>query len=128
LPELSPAGGSVVEMFTSVDQRLSLDAWDDRSADALADELIAALGRQQPLDIRARRVLSPRTYAEHMNLYQGALYGLSPSAGPMQQFPHKTPIQGLFLGGQTTYPGYGTGPALFSGILAAEEIAKYQRH
>jgi phytoene desaturase len=124
LPELSPAGGSVIEMFTSVDQNLSLDAWDDQSADALADEVIAALGRHHPLDIRARRVLSPRTYAERMNLFGGALYGLSPGASPMQQFPHKTPIQGLFLAGQTTYPGYGTGPALFTGILAAEAIAE----
>lgn len=126
LPALAPAGGSIIEMFTSVDQKQPLDAWDDRTANALADEAIAALAQHQPLDIHTRRVLSPRTYAEQMNLFEGALYGLSPGASPAQQFPYKTPIEGLFLAGQTTYPGYGTGPALFTGILAAEAVAKHR--
>ena len=119
LPDLARAGGSVIELFVAVDQKLPVDAWDDSATDALGDAAIAALARHHPLDIEVRRVLSPKVYAEKMNLFEGALYGLSPAASPTQQFPHETPIEGLFLAGQATYPGYGVGPALFSGILAA---------
>ena len=124
LPELAPANGSIIEMFASVDPKLPWDAWDDRAAGELADQAIAALSRDQPLKIKVRRVMSPRTYAERMNLFHGALYGLSPGVSPAQLFPHETPIEGLFLAGQTTYPGYGVAPALFSGILAAERVVE----
>lgn len=41
---------------------------------------------------------------------------------PREQFSHTTPIAGLFLTGQTTFPGYGAGAAMMSGIFAAEAL------
>ena len=41
---------------------------------------------------------------------------------PREQFSHTTPIAGLFLACQTTFPGYGVGAAMMSGIFAAEAL------
>ncbi|MCO5118740.1 MAG: NAD(P)/FAD-dependent oxidoreductase [Burkholderiaceae bacterium] len=122
LGDLAPPGGSVVEMFAAVDPAMPVSAWTDEMTGKVAEATEAALARLHPLDVRVRRVRGPRHFAERMNLFDGALYGLSPAAGPMQQFPHATPIQGLFLAGQTSYPGYGVAPAMISGILAAEAV------
>ncbi|WP_430388887.1 phytoene desaturase family protein [Dyella sp. 20L07] len=122
MPELAKAGGSIVEMFASVDEHLPLDAWTEHAKASVADATIAALGRHHPLDIATTRLISPRDYAEQLNLYQGAVYGLSPAARPDQQFPHKTPIEGLYLAGQTTYPGFGVATSMFSGIFAADAL------
>lgn len=67
-------------------------------------------------------MLSPRYYRDRLHLYKGAVYGLSPSADPRKLFPHKTSIPGLYLAGQTTFPGYGVGMAAMSGILSAEAL------
>jgi hypothetical protein len=47
---------------------------------------------------------------------------MRPAATPREQFPHAAGIPGLFLAGQTTYPGYGVGAAMMSGIFAAEAL------
>jgi phytoene dehydrogenase-like protein len=59
-----------------------------------------------------------------MHLFEGALYGLSPASTPRDQFPHAGAVPGLFLAGQTTYPGYGVGSAMMSGIFAAEALLR----
>ncbi|TCI11426.1 NAD(P)/FAD-dependent oxidoreductase [Dyella soli] len=122
MPDLAPAGGSIVELFGAVDESLPLEAWSDEVRMTAAETYIAALGRYQPLDIATTRLLSPRDYAEHMHLHAGAVYGLSPAARPDQQFPHKTPLAGLFLAGQTTYPGFGVATSMFSGVFAADAL------
>ncbi len=65
------------------------------------------------------RLFTPRDFQEKMHLYQGALYGLSPAAGPLAMFPHQTPLPGLYLAGQTTFPGFGVVAAAMSGVFAA---------
>ena len=122
MPELATAGGSIVEMFASVDESLPLEGWTEQTKASGADATIAALGRFHPLDIATTRLISPRDYAEKMGLYQGAVYGLSPAARPDQQFPYKTPIEGLYLAGQTTYPGFGVATSMFSGVFAADAL------
>lgn len=82
-----------------------------------------ALSRTYDLDIAVTRVRSPQDYLESMHLFPGALYGLSPAATPREQFPHAPAIPGLFLAGQTTFPGYGVAPVMMSGIFAAEALA-----
>ncbi len=57
-----------------------------------------------------------------MHLYRGALYGLSPAARPTELFPRRPPIGGLLLAGQSTYPGYGVGPSMMSGLFAATDL------
>lgn len=125
MPELAPERGSIIEMFTAVDQNQPLAFWDTAARQAAADAAIDALARHLPLDIAVQRTTSPKDYAQRMNLYEGAVYGLSPAARPDQQFPHKSSIAGLFLAGQTTYPGFGVAPSLFSGIFAADALTKH---
>ncbi len=71
-----------------------------------------------------RRVWGPEQFKTELHLFDGALYGLSPAASPLAMFPQRTQIRGLFLAGQTTYPGYGVSAATMSGVLAAEQIAR----
>ncbi|AOJ08472.1 hypothetical protein WS71_13565 [Burkholderia mayonis] len=100
-----------------------LDAWTDAAKTAAAQPWIDALARRHRLDIATLRVTSPRDHAERLGLYEGALYGLSPAARPDQQFPHVTPINGLYLAGQTTYPGFGVTTSMLSGVFAADALA-----
>ena len=48
----------------------------------------------------------------------GAIYSISAAKGLTGLFAHKTPIKGLYLSGQTTYPGLGIPTAALSGIQA----------
>lgn len=123
MPELAPPGGSIVEMFYPVRPDLPLEYWDEQMKERLTEAAVAALRRNHVLNIAVTRVRSPKDFAEGMRLFQGALYGLSPAATPREQFPHNSGIPGLFLAGQTTFPGYGVGAAMMSGIFAAESLA-----
>ncbi len=67
-------------------------------------------------------MLSPRFYRDGLHLYQGAVYGRSPLLSPTVLLRHLSEIAGLYLAGQTTFPGYGVGPAAVSGLLAAQAI------
>lgn len=123
MPELAPRGGSIIEMFYPVKADLPLEYWDEGRKERLTESAVAALSRTYDLDIAVMRVRSPKDFRESMHLFQGALYGLPPAATPREQFPHALAIPGLFLAGQTTFPGYGVGPAMMSGIFAAEALA-----
>jgi phytoene dehydrogenase-like protein len=127
MPELAPAGGSIIEMFPPIDQSRPIDRWDEEAKESVAQAAIASLSKIHRMDVAVQRVVSPRDYRDTMHLFGGAVYGISPAADPRAQFPHQTPIAGLFLAGQTTYPGYGVGPAMLSGILAAEALMKSAR-
>lgn len=121
-PELTPPGGSVIEMFPSIEQNLPAHAWDDQQKERILGSAIEALARLHKINIAVQRVRSPRDFQDQMHLYKGAAYGLSPTADFSAQFPHVSPISGLFQAGQTTYPGYGVSSAAMSGIFAAEAL------
>lgn len=127
MPELAPPGGSIIEMFPPIDQAWPVDRWDEAATAAIAESAIMALSRIHKMNIAVKRVQSPRDFRDRMHLFGGAVYGLSPAADPRTQFPHKTPIEGLFQAGQTTYPGFGVGTAAMSGIFAAEALMKTVR-
>ncbi len=124
MPELAPPGGSIIEMFPPINQLWPADRWDDEAKNSVAEKAICALSERHSMDVVAKRITSPRDYQVRMHLFDGAVYGLSPAADVRFQFPHKTPIAGLYQAGQTTYPGYGVGPAIMSGIFAAECLIK----
>lgn len=125
LPELAPPGGSVIEMFHPVAADVPLSEWDEEKREALTLSAIRRLREVHALDIVVTRVRTPQSLSQSLHLYRGALYGLSPNAGPREQFGHRTPIPGLYLaGGQSAYPGYGVATSMMSGILAAEALMK----
>lgn len=122
LPELAPAGGSVIEMYPPVRRDFPIDGWSEERKEAILEKAVAALSCVHKLDIAVKRMVSPKGFRDNLNLYRGAVYGLSPQVAPWHHFPHRTPVPGLFQAGQTTYPGYGVARAAMSGILAAEAL------
>ncbi len=122
MPELAPPGGSIIERFPPIDQEIPVNEWDEAKKEKVVAVVVKALSRLHPLDIAMTRVVSPKDFHDQLNLYQGAVYGLSPVADPSPQFPHHLSIPGLYQAGQTTYPSYGIGPAAISGTLAAEAL------
>jgi phytoene dehydrogenase-like protein len=122
LPELAPAGGSVIELYPPVRRDLPVDAWIDERKEAVLARAVEALGRVHPLDIAVKRLVSPKEFRDNLNLYRGAVYGLSPEVAPWNHFPHRTPIRGLYQSGQTTYPGYSVARSAMAGILTAEAL------
>lgn len=123
LPELAPSNRHIIEMYAPATGIHSVWEWDNAMTDAVVDRYLDALQRRLPaISIECTRVLDPQSFARSRHLYEGALYGIAPGAAPNKFFPHRTPIGGLYLGGQTTFPGYGVPSAIFSGIRAAEAL------
>ncbi len=122
LPDLAPPGGSIIEMFPTIRQDMPVDAWDEAATAKVADTAIAALERRHQLDIAVKRVIGPAQYRDDMGLYEGAIYGLSPSADPGKLFAAATKVPGLFQAGQTSYPGYGVSSSALSGVFAADAV------
>jgi phytoene dehydrogenase-like protein len=124
MPELASRGGSIVELYTPIPQDQLADTWSEQQKEDVAASALACLSRYHDLNIKVKRVRSPKDFQTQMHLYNGALYGLSPATSPLDQFSHVSPIPGLFLAGQTTYPGFGVGPASISGILSANALLR----
>lgn len=123
LPGLAPPNASIVEMYAPIDPARVPDSWGEAARRETAEGAIAALRRLHSFDIAVARLRSPREFRDEMHLHEGAVYGLSPAAGPLQQFPRRTPIANLFQAGQTSYPGFGVAPSILSGIFAAQALA-----
>ena len=122
MPQLAPRGGSIIEMFPAIKQDRPADDWDEQKTGKVVESALQALSRLHKIDIAVKRVLSPKDFQTSMHLYKGAIYGLSATADFRAQFPHASGVPGLYQAGQTTYPGYGVGPAAMSGIFAAETL------
>ncbi len=124
MPELARNGGSIVEMFPPIDQDLAVAGWTPEAGAEVAESALSTLSSRHALDIAVKRIRTPKDFRDRMYLYDGAFYGLSPTAGPRAQYQHMTSIDGLFQAGQTTHPGFGVGPSILSGIFAAECVAR----
>ncbi len=124
MPDLARQGGSIIEMFPAIRQDRPADGWDEQKTGKVVESTLQALSRLHNIDIAVKRVLSPKDFQTSMHLYKGAVYGLSAAVDFRAQFPHASQISGLYQAGQTTYPGYGVGPAAMSGIFAAEALLK----
>lgn len=122
LPELAPSGGSIVEMFPAIRQDIAPANWSEARKDEVTAQAIRRLRRDHEIDIAVCRVLSPREFQDQTHLHGAALYGLSPLASPAALFQHRSPIRGLYLAGQTTWPGFGVVGAGISGVLAAQAL------
>jgi phytoene dehydrogenase-like protein len=124
LPELAPAGCSIVEMFPPINQEIAPDDWSEARKENVTAQAVEWLSRNYNIDISQSRVLSPKEFQDDAHLYAGALYGISPVAGPAALFKHRTPIHGLYQAGQTTWPGFGVVGAGMSGVFAAESLRR----
>ena len=128
VPGLAPAGRAVVELYAPAAGVASADDWTPEMTTRSVDAYVAAMQARLPgLVVETRRVLDPRDFAHRRHLYEGALYGIAPGSTPDRMFPHRTSLRGLYLAGQTTFPGYGVAPALLSGVHAARALQRDAR-
>lgn len=124
LPELAPNGCSIIEMFPAISQGMTPEDWSEARKQEVAAQAVDRLCREHKIDVAVQRILSPREFQNDAHLYGGALYGLSPAAGPVALFKHRTPIRGLYQAGQTTWPGFGVVGAGWSGVFAVETLMR----
>jgi phytoene dehydrogenase-like protein len=123
-PELATTGGNVIEYFPVIRQDDAIDKWSDDRINRLGDASIQWLESIFNMTVAAQRIRSPREFRDQLNLYDGAVYGVSAAQGIAGLFPHRSPVPGLYLAGQTTYPGLGVPTAALSGIHAADLVLK----
>ncbi|RQR66953.1 NAD(P)/FAD-dependent oxidoreductase [Burkholderia sp. Bp9126] len=121
LPELAPSGKAVLELYAPATGIHATSEWTRAMTQAAVDDYLDAIRIHLPgLGIESVRIADPQDFASGRHLYEGALYGIAPGTTPDRFFPHRTGLRGLYLGGQTTFPGYGVPTAMLSGIQAAE--------
>jgi phytoene dehydrogenase-like protein len=111
-------------MFPTIGQDIPPYDWSEARKEEVAAQAIELLRRDHEIDIVVSRILSPKEFQDDFHLYAGALYGLSPVAGPAALFKHCSPIRGLYQAGQTTWPGFGVIGAGMSGVFAAETLIR----
>ena len=102
----------VVVSFPAINQDLAPDEWSEARKADIAERAVEQLRKDYELDIKVSRILSPKEFIHDTHLYGGALYGIAPAAAPAALFRHRTPIRGLYLAGQTTWPGFGVADAV----------------
>ncbi|WP_368564305.1 phytoene desaturase family protein [Pseudoxanthomonas sp. UTMC 1351] len=125
IPELAPENKGVIEFFAPVSGIVSASDWTDAMTEQAVANHIGGLKQKLPaLLIDTVRVIDPNAFARDRHLYEGALYGIAPGAAPGQFFSHRTHINGLYLAGQTTFPGYGVPSAMLSGIQASDALLR----
>jgi phytoene dehydrogenase-like protein len=92
------------------------------------ERLFAALERVVP-GARARvdlaETATPATFARYTGRYRGLVGGLpeSPALASLGAFSHRTPVGGLYLCGDTAFPGQSTVGATLSGNAAGRAAA-----
>ena len=128
LPTLADAGKSIVELYAPVSGIDTASAWSPAMTEAAVRLHVEALRQRMPgLAIETMRVIDPPALAGARHLYEGALYGIAPGTAPNHLFPHRSGIPGLYLAGQTTFPGYGVATALWSGLHASRALLDDRR-
>jgi prolycopene isomerase len=68
---------------------------------------------------------TPETFERFTLNQQGAIYGwaATPNQSTGKRLKQRTPIDGLYLSGHWTEPGAGSFRAIFSGVIAATQVA-----
>jgi len=136
-PSAAPDGHHVLHAYLPATE--PYERWEglDRKSDeykALKEErsqrLWAAVERFIP-DIRERAVVSsvgtPLTHERFLRRHRGS-YGPAFAAGE-KAFPgHKSPVEGLWCCGDSTFPGIGVPAVAGSGIAVANSIAPLAKH
>ncbi len=121
-------GGRAVTISTHTDvarwERARQDGREAELRQAYAGRLMAALDRVVPGASRRALVVeagTPLTFAHYTGRERGLAGGLpqTPRNALFRPFAHLTPVRGLFLCGDTTFPGQSTVGATLSGLAAA---------
>jgi C-3',4' desaturase CrtD len=105
------------------------DAEHARRRDAVGDRLIADAHRVYPrLGARAvvREIGTPRTYERYTSRPRGAVGGVRqhPSNANQHAVPHRLGVPGLWLVGDSTWPGLGTVACVLGSRIVAEGVMR----
>jgi carotene isomerase len=136
-PSLAPDGKHVIHVYTPGNEPYQIWQGLDRKSEAYAQlkearsqPMWAALERVIP-DIRSRCELTlvgtPLTHERFLRRHRGS-YGPALRAGETLFPSCKTPIKGLFLCGDSTFPGIGLPAVAASGMVTANTIAPVEQH
>jgi phytoene dehydrogenase-like protein len=125
-------GGRAVTISTHTDvarwERARNDGREPELRRAYVGRLMEALDRVVPGASRRALLVeagSPLTFAHYTGRDRGLAGGLpqTPRNAVFRPFAHHTPVKGLFLCGDTTFPGQSTVGATLSGLAAAAAAA-----
>jgi C-3',4' desaturase CrtD len=126
----APAGHRAVMISTHCDleewEGLSPEAYQRKKASA-GEELVRLARRVYPnlgRNAVVREVGTPRTYERFTRRPRGAVGGVRQSVGNTNQqaVPHDVGVSGLWLVGDTTWPGLGTVACALGSRLVAEAV------
>jgi C-3',4' desaturase CrtD len=129
LPARKPGGLRPVSVSTHTEVapwwRLERSAYEERKA-MYMERLIEACARALPgfrRGLRWARAATPRTYARYTGRRLGLVGGLRIEHPFPVAFPsHRTGLPGLYLAGDTVFPGQGTIGVTLSGINAYRSV------
>lgn len=141
-PSLAPPGHHVVTLITLVPSSRArhlferpgyrktpeYKAWKA----AMAETLVRQAGRILPglsAHVVLRDAATALTFERYARASEGAIYGIDQSPDQTgEDRPHfKTPIQGLYLAGASTFPGAGIEAVVISGVIPADDICPERR-
>jgi C-3',4' desaturase CrtD len=127
-PQRARSGGRAVTLSTHTDvarwERAHRDGSDATLRAAYTRALLASLDRVVP-GASGRAVFvesaTPNTFARYTARRRGLVGGLpqTPETATFGAFTHRTPVRGLYLCGDTTFPGQSTVGTALGGINAA---------
>ena len=124
VPSLAPPGCAVVEVYPAIPQGEAAATWDATRRERLAEAAVDWLRAREPIDVTVRRVRSPKDFEDQLGLLDGGIYGVDPAAGFGALFPQRTPVPGVYLAGQSCFPGFGVPMAAISGVRAAQMVSE----
>ncbi len=132
-PHRARNGGRAVTISTHTDVARWERAFKDGAIEGLiaayAAKLLAALGRVLP-EASGRALFieaaTPHTFARYTARYRGLVGGLpvTPAQATWRAFTQRSPLRGLYLCGDTTFPGQSTVGATLGAINAARSAAR----
>ena len=95
----------------------------------LAEELLEKVERVVP-DLRKKIIVqdvaTPKTFERYTSIPEGAIYVFDQSVGAERPY-FKTPVEGLYLVGASTFPGGGIEAVVISGVISANDIYGWSR-
>lgn len=125
-PSLAPEGEHLVILSSLAPYDIGIPWAEARPAytEAMLAEVEAVLPgfREQTTFLDTA---TPETFERYTLNRHGAIYGwaATPNQSTGKRLKQRTPIEGLFLSGHWTEPGAGSFRAIFSGVIAATQIA-----
>lgn len=130
-PSLAPEGQASVSIVTGGEY----DAFPERGTEAYAEKKAE---RADTLIEKAEHVIpelsehivvqtaaTPKTFERYTSMPKGAIYAFDQSTDTERPY-FKSPIQGLYLAGASTFPGGGIEAVVISGMICANDICNWE--